>query len=382
MLTSRDLIAEARTRTGLEDLGEDSFRESLERLLDSVNREAKFTDVGAYAFREMMIQSFTNRLQIEDWYRRHPEIDDEEIIAPVFGVGLPRTGSSLLSSLQALDPETRSLRTWEASQPCPPPIKGEEMADPRIERAAARIRMFEERYPAILSMVPMGVHEPTEDFELMLNSMCCDYYYQYANCPSFMEWFHDPARDFSYGYRYHKRTLKLLQWRCPPKRWSLKMPGHDIMIEGLNKVYPDARFIMTHRDPQKVLPSIVPMVAVIREDLIQDPRTDLFSAVQIGIWEKSLKRLMDFRARHEDRFIDIYHTDLLADSVPEMERLYRWLGWPMPPDYIANLRAWRDANPKTDAKYETNFTLDMDDLRRRLAFYSDRFFPRGGSRAA
>ena len=44
------------------------------------------------------------RLQIEDWYRRHPEIDDEPIDAPLIGLGLPRTGSTALSCLLGEDP--------------------------------------------------------------------------------------------------------------------------------------------------------------------------------------------------------------------------------------------------------------------------------------
>src|SRR5450755_1106495 len=98
MLTSKEIIAEARARTRLEDLGDDSFREPMERILDAVNHESRFSPLGANAFREMVIKAVTNRLQVEECYRQHPEIDDEEILAPVFGVGMPRTGSSFLSS--------------------------------------------------------------------------------------------------------------------------------------------------------------------------------------------------------------------------------------------------------------------------------------------
>jgi hypothetical protein len=374
MLIANELIAEARLATGLNSLGDDSFRPFMEKVLDSVNKESRFSEIGAMAFRAMVMKALTNRLEVEDWYKRHPEIDEEEIVAPVFGVGFPRTGSSLLSSLMARDPETRYLSTWESPTSCPPPVKGD-MNDPRIAEAQARIDLFKERYPNLFAMVPMGVHEPTECHEILMSAFCTDYYYQYSMCPGFMAWIHDDARDYEQGYRYHKRVLKLLQWRYPPKRWSLKMPGHNLMMEGLFKVYPDARFIYTHREPEKVLPSVVKLVAEIREDFLEDPRTDLFAKTQIDIWEKNMSRLESFRRKHEDLFIDIYHRDLLSNPQAEIERLYKWLGWELKPSYVKAMNDWRAANPKTAYKTRTGpFQLDMDEVKQRLKFYNDRYF--------
>src|SRR5689334_789626 len=184
MLDVSALIAEARRRTGLQNLGEDSFREPLERLAESVNRERPLTPFGAEALTATVLKALTNRLEVEEWYRRHPEIDEEEIVTPVFGVGMPRTGSTLLGSLLALDPETRWLRTWEAISPCPPPIKGQ--VDERAHLADAYFREFKEKAPDVFAMIPFGPDDPNEDYELMMNSFCLDYFYCYANCPSFL----------------------------------------------------------------------------------------------------------------------------------------------------------------------------------------------------
>src|SRR6185437_14343857 len=107
------LIEAARSRSGLDDFGGDSYREGLERLVDSINRESRLNELGTIAVPEMLIGLLINRLQVEDWYRRHPEIEDQEIVAPLFGVGLPRTGSTALSFMLAQDPGNRSLRMWE-----------------------------------------------------------------------------------------------------------------------------------------------------------------------------------------------------------------------------------------------------------------------------
>jgi hypothetical protein len=377
MFDSSALIAEARRRTGLQNLGEDAFREPLQKLVDSVNRESKFTPFGEQALKDMLVRALTNRLEVEEWYRRHPEIDDEEIVAPLIVLGMPRTGSTLLGSLLAQDPQTRWLRTWEAMSPCPPPIKGE--VDERAIAADEYFRIYKEKSPDIYAMIPFGPDEPNEDYELMLNSFCFDYFYVYCHCSSFLEWFYDPARDYSFGYRYHKRVLKLLQWRCPPKRWTLKLPGHSVMIEGLAQVYPDARLAWTHRDPAKVLPSISHLVEIIRAPRLEDARMDEFAEVQTQIWERSMHRLLDYRTRHEHQFIDVYHGELLRNSEQEIERVYRWMGWPFPPELSGAINRWRDAHPRQEISYgaEAN-RFDAAELQRRFKFYTDRF----GTRAA
>jgi hypothetical protein len=369
------MIAEARRRTGLLDLGEDSFREPLERLVDSINRESKLSPFGEAALPQMMIKALMRRLELEDWYRRHPEIDEEEVVTPLFGVGMPRTGSTLLGSLLTLDPKTRWLRPWESLSPCPPPIEGQ--LDSRAKDAEEWFRVFKEKSPEVFAMIPFGFDEPHEDSELMYNSFCIDYFYSFSHCPSFLDWFYDPARDFSFGYRYHKRVLKLLQWRCPPRRWSLRLPSHSLMIEGLFKVYPDARFVWTHRDPAKVLPSISRLVEVIRAPYVEDAQMDEFATVQSRIWELAMRRLLDFRTRHEERFFDIYHTDLLANSPNEIGRLYKWLGWPLDQRVVDAIIPWRSAHPRQDKSYRAEATrFDPAELRRRFAFYTQRFAAR------
>jgi len=373
MLELNALQEEARSRTGLRNFGEDSFREPLEILLQSVNTETSFSEFGTVAFREIIIKSLTNRLEIEDWYTRHPEIDGEEIIQPTFIVGLPRTGSTLLTSLFALDPDTRTLRTWESSSPCPPPIKGNPN-EPRIADAEMRVRLFQERWPLIFQMLPIGVHEPFECFELLFNAFCCDYYYQYSTCSKYLDWIYTPGRDLSFGYRYHKRALKLLQWRYPPNRWVLKMPGHSFMIDSLHRVYPDARFIMTHRDPVKVLPSVAHLVSLMYEDFQTNSSGQEFFEPQVAIWVRSLSRLVDFRQRHEDVFFDIHHANLLTDSIGEVRRAYKWLGWQFTPSLEAAISDWRAAHPREVAPSASwKVDVNVPDIEKRFAFYRDRF---------
>src|SRR5262249_2008221 len=131
MATVVEVMDEATTRTGLTDFGDDSFREGLDILLSSLHNEARLHEKGQAFLRQRIVGHLSQRLQVARWSRRHPEIDDVPINAPLIGLGLPRTGSTALSMLLAQDPGVRYLRRWESAQPCPPPstVQG---VDPRI----------------------------------------------------------------------------------------------------------------------------------------------------------------------------------------------------------------------------------------------------------
>jgi hypothetical protein len=131
MATLNEIKDAAVERTGLDQFGDDSFEEGLAILVASLRDEARLNARGEAFIYGRITGYLGQRLHVEDWYRRHPEIGDESIVAPVIGLGLPRTGSTALSMLLAQDPAVRYLRRWESSQPCPPPstVRG---VDPRI----------------------------------------------------------------------------------------------------------------------------------------------------------------------------------------------------------------------------------------------------------
>src|SRR6185437_15793394 len=140
-------VAAACERAGSEDFGSDSWREGLDVLVSSLNGEAALNEVGVSAMTDQIIGYLVNRLEVEKWYARHPEIDDERIVSPLFGLGLPRTGSTALSYLLARDPARRSLRVWEANTPCPPPETATQDTDPRIEVAQGGIDLTNLMFP-------------------------------------------------------------------------------------------------------------------------------------------------------------------------------------------------------------------------------------------
>jgi hypothetical protein len=377
MLVPAELMAAARAATGLDDFGDDSFRTGLERLVDSINKESSLSALGRVAVPGMLVRHLTNRLQIEDWYRRHPQIAEQRIGAPVFILGLPRTGTTALGHMLALDKDSRVLRTWEAAEPCPPPELATARTDPRIARSAAATKATLARFPGLSEAIPLDdANAPTEClilFDISLASIGAD---GFLHVPEYMNWLMtEGLAEMDAAYRYHERILKLLQWRHPARRWVLRGPTHSIAIEALNRVYPEARFVWTHRAPARVLPSVAQLMHGLRNAFLADSVPRLMGPLLVDKWATAMRRMLAFRDRvGEARFIDIAHGAQIADPKSAIRTVYDRLDWRMPADMPAKIEAWRAANPKGNHKAEAAFfAIDADVVEARFAPYTARF---------
>jgi hypothetical protein len=372
-----DLIRRARAATGLEDFGEDSFREGLERLTLAVDTEAQLSESGAAAFGAQIVHFLSQRLQVEDWYRRHPEIAEQEIVAPLIGLGLPRTGSTALGCLLGEDPAVRTLRNWEASTPCPPPETQTEGSDPRIETTRRSLARRAELFPRMQTMFPSSPTAPTECHGLQALDFKTHLFQALVQVPSYSAWLNTQA-DLVPTYRYVKRVLKLLQWRCPPKRWRLKNPSHIVFIDALDQVFPDARFWMTHRDIAAVIPSSADLYYELARAFSNDIDKAYLGQLNADTWELGMRRLIAFRdAGSEHRFFDVHFAPFQRDPFPIIERLYDFLGEELTAEARARMEKWRAQTPREkhgDHRYDpADFGLSADRLRERFRFYCERF---------
>ncbi|RJF91271.1 sulfotransferase family protein [Sphingomonas cavernae] len=371
------LIDKAKAATGLVDFGDVSFREGLEILTGSVDREARFTEMGAAAFDMQIVDLLGCRLQVEDWYRRHPEIDAQEIVAPLVGLGLPRTGSTALSHLLGEDPAARSIRGWEAMAPCPPPELATQDSDPRIVKAEASMERRNRLFPRMKQMVPSTATSPTECQTFMGYDFKSQLFQAFAHVPTYVEWLNHKA-DLVPTYAYVKRVLKLLQWRCPPTRWRLKNPSHILFIGALTEVFPDARFWMTHRDVTNVIPSVADLYCELSSAYSDQIDKAWLGAVTTDFCELGMRRMITFRdAGHDDRFFDIQFAPFMKDPFPVIEQLYGWMGEDFTEEARGRMQAWRANTPRDKHGSHTydpaEFGLDIAALRARFAFYSDRY---------
>ncbi len=371
-----ELVSSACERAGSDDFGGDSWRQGLEVLVDSLDTEAALNEMGQAAMADQIVGYLASRLRIEQTYAAHPEIDDQQIVAPLFGLGLPRTGSTALSFLLAQDPARRSLRVWEASEPVPPPETATEHTDPRIAAAQAGIDFTNEMFTGFAGMLPTAADGPQECLIPMAFEFRSLIFEGMALVPSYSDWL--LACDMEPAYRYHQRVLKLLQWHCPPERWWLKTPAHMLSIDALDAVYPDARFVMTHRDVAKVLPSVCALYSSLMTILTEHPDPMAIGRHNQAVWRTALERLIAFRDRgHDDRFFDLSFEAVQRDPIGQVTQLYAELGDDLTATARGRMQDWwtessRDRSGPGSYSLE-EFGLDPATMGREFAFYTERF---------
>jgi hypothetical protein len=373
------LLAAARATTGLDDFGDDSFHEGLQRVALALDQEARLTADGAAAVRAQIVRLLSQRLQVEDWYRRHPEIEEEPIDAPLIGITIPRTGSTALSFLLAEDPNARSLRTWEALEPCPPPstVPG---PDPRIERAQAVMEAPGDVSPRLRALVPASATGPQElQFLMALDFKAFLFQGFGGRIPSYTKWLIHSA-DLTSTFRYTRRTLKLLQWGRPRLPWRLKCPTTLLFLDSLHQVFPDARFVMTHRDATEVLVSVADLYAEVCRMYSRDIDLKYLGAMNLELLSVGLARTLAYRDSGADgRFYDIDFRAMQRDPIGEVRGLYAWLGEPVSAEFAANMKRWWKQNAETRPANvhpdPATFGLDLDQVRPLFLDYANRIGP-------
>jgi hypothetical protein len=371
-----ELEAEARSETGLEDFGDGSHREGLERLATAMEEEGELTEAGLMMQRIRLVSLLGARLQVEDTYRSHPSIDEQVVEGPVFVIGLPRTGTTALSQLVAADPQFRSLRLWESGAPCPPPEAATEDSDPRIAQTEAGLAMLHEMFPLMATMHHQEATTATECQDLLGMSFRTVHFDGSAFVPSYMEWVTNC--DMRATYRYHRRVLRLLQWHCPPRLWHLKTPVHMFSLDALMEAYPDARFLWSHRDPASVLGSVCSLIEYTRSWSSDRVDPQGLGAEQLDRWSEAVSRAMEFRRRvGDDRFADLAFDRLQVDPVGALSTAYEAVGVPFSSRSRDAVARWAGSHPPgshgTHSYELSRFGLEADQVRSRFGRYLDEY---------
>lgn len=372
------LLAQARARTGLEDFGGDEFHEPLRRLLEGYETEAGFTAVGRLAARRDTLSLLVNRLRLVEDRKRHPGIAHEAIRRPLFIVGLPRTGSTLLHHLLAQDPASRVPRAWEVMLPSPPPERATYETDPRIRRAEAQLRWLDRMAPEFKAVHPLGAGLALECIAIMSYSFLSPRFHTTYHVPSYQRWL--AQQDMRPAYELHRRFLQHLQWRTPAERWVLKAPAHLSSLDALFETYPDAVIVQTHRDPLVVLASVASLTAI-----LQGVFTDRIDLGEIGLevthrWAGLLERAMHLRQSGrvpDDRFVDVYYHEMLTDPLAVIRRIYARFDVPFTDEAERRMRHHLAANPQgkngTHRYSLATFGLDPEALPAGFKAYRDHF---------
>jgi Sulfotransferase family len=369
------MLEDVAAEIGLDDYGDPTFRAGLDHVVDSANRQAGLTEFGEAVLDAQCRGFLANRLRVTDWHRHHPTLANEVIEAPIFIVGLSRTGTTALSHLLAADPANRSLLGWEANDSVPPPTADGYATDPRFEAARNAPDVIAQLNPDFKAMHHDEPGDPMECSILLGQHFTSIHFSTMFNIPDYDEWV--LGADWQPAYGFHRRVLQLLQSECPG-RWQLKTPVHGLGILGLAATYPDARFVVTHRDPVKAAASVFSLVRCLsgtfsdvdHDAYIAEHWTELVAAM--------LERVIDFREQHgDDAFYDMDYRHLVSDPVGAVGSMYEHFGIELTPDADAAMRAY-STNHKQHAYGQhsyslAEFGLERGALEERFVRYFDRF---------
>lgn len=349
-LDPASLLREAVELTGLDDFGDESFREPLHRLCASLDGEAHLNAAGRAAQRDRILNILVTRARTEACFSDHAEILDEEIVAPVVIVGLPRSGTTMLHRVIAEDPGFDSAKWYECRFPAPPTDWDWASPDPRRADAERELAQMLEFVPELASVHPFDPVGPDEEIMLMEQAFQSRTAESFADIPSFSHWLE--GRDQRPGYAYLRRMIQFLQWQhrrlgSNRERWVLKTPEHLAHMECLFETFPDATVVQTHRDPVEAIPSIASMVHHLWEMGADAP--DPHSAGRQ--WSRNfaigLKATLDFRDKgHEDRFVDVWFRDSVRNPLGSVGKVYDFLSRPLTPIAEDKMRKWTEDNAR------------------------------------
>jgi hypothetical protein len=340
--TAEALMAEARARTGLDDFGRPTFIEGLETMLASLAADVPYDAEDRTKATELIIRRLVNRLQIEAWFAANMDAETATIEGPVSIAGLPRTGTTALGNMLSLDPQFRSLRAWEQVTPCPPPRIEDEATDPRRIAYAEGLEALMRDQPEQAAMHLYDLDATMEDTEIL----GLEFRSQQMTMPiyGYHAWWR--AGDMRDTFAYHARVARLLQSHRPPNRWLFKAPHHKFHLDHMIEAYPDIRFIFTHRDPAKAVPSYASFVASLypsymperlgKERIGREIHNHLLAGMRQAV--EARRRL------GPARFLDVHHSEFIARPMEVLERIYDWLGLELTDSVRNSFESWREDN--------------------------------------
>jgi Sulfotransferase family len=372
------LMAQAEAETDLHDFGPSDFEHRLDVLCRAMREQGGLNAAGIFQQHMLILGLLKNRLLVEDLVIRHPEILDQRITAPIVICGLPRTGTTHLHNLMSADPALRSLPYWESLEPVP--ADGERPAagspDPRVERTDAALSFLDVAMPYFNRMHEMTVEHTHEEIQILAMDFSSMLFETTAPMPAWRDEY--LARDQRPSYAYLVKVLKVMQWLRGGTRWVLKSPQHLEQFPVLVDTFPDATFVVTHRDPVSVTASMTTMVAY-SSRLIRD-RVDLEATG--AYWSDRLERMLrrcavERSVLPESRTIDVHFDEFMRDDMAMVQRIYDLAGQPLDERARSAMTRFVVTHPR--GKYGTvdydlaEFGLNPAERRSALAFYTDRF---------
>lgn len=345
-LEEESLLRAARRYTRLADFGDEEFREPLRRLLDAHEKEGRLSPTGRALRRLSFVDMLSNRLRVQRQIARSPRLLDEPPRSPLVVTGLPRTGTTLLQRLLSLAPDARPLRAWEAMWPAPI-SKAHGGEDSRVRHARRLVWITRRLLPGIDAIHPLDPQGPEECTRLLESSFRWDFFAIESRLPGYAAWMRRQGPDFMVpAYRWYATQLQVLQARGPAGRWVLKSPAHVGNLGALLGVLPEARVVVTVRDPRETVASACSLFALLHGTTADDPRTGRIGPRVAASLADALTRGLETAAREPERVRVVRYEDLTGDPIATVAGVHAAFGIPFPVELEDTVRDWLAANPQ------------------------------------
>lgn len=349
MLSTDQLLTKALEVANASAFSDLSFLSPLESLVEGLNTEAALNEMGRQFHAARLIDLLANRLRLEQWIERYPEILEEEILSPIVVIGLPRTGTTMLHRSIAADHQLLAPLWYEVRQPSP--LNDDfQRDDDRIPIAQAEVAAMLEASPELAAIHPMDPVAADEEIMLLEHAFMSTVPECYGFMPNYGESLYEQDQSAAYDYLYTQ--LQFLQWQkrrkgLTGKRWLLKTPHHLHYPEHLFKRFPDAVVIQTHRHPLEVIPSYGSMMSA-----LASPFTDNLDPVAMAQhwankWQAGLAKTREFRdSGHDHRYLDLWFKDSVSDPEATIRQIYKFTGQTLTDGALTEMERWREMNAR------------------------------------
>jgi hypothetical protein len=341
-----DVLEAAFSATGLDDPGDSWFKEPMQRLCGALEDEAELHLVGRIRARAEIQLILENRIRLIDLWKKESSIDQEVVSGPIVVTGLGRSGTTLLHELLSCDPANRPPLLWELVHTVPgaAAARGEKNIAPAqywIDTADDEIKVMDEIVPAFTQMHESGGGLPNECIFAFMHQFSSDQWTGLFNIPSYTIW--KSGLHQMPIYDWHKRMLQTLQWATPTQRWVVKAPSHLSHLPLVFTTYPDARVVITHRDPLRVVGSLADTMATLHwmhsnrvayDDLIE------FLCMGLEFQMNAVTQERDSGELPDDKISDVVYKDLVANPIGTVTDLYRNWGIDLSEEALAAMKRY------------------------------------------
>lgn len=370
------LLETAAKRAGSSDFGPDGFLDGYRRLAASLDGEARLNTIGQLAARTRLLTLLETRQRMLAWREQHSEVAAQRIERPIFVLGLPRTGTTVLYGLLAANPAMRSPTSWEVARPFPPPTRQDRFDDHRIADTEREFDQFRRVAPGIDRIHPLGAMLPQECMAMHALSFESYEFVTTFPVPSYWAWLRE--RDLVPAYEIQRQFLQHLQSGYSGEHWILKTPGHLLWLDTLLEVFPDALIVQTHRNPTTVMASVSSLMFALRGAVSDHVDPHEVGRDQLDTWTWGLARTMAAREKlPADRVIDIHFTDTVNRPVETVTRIYEHFGLGLTAAVEQGVRDYLADNPRTKHGVHTytleEFGIDEAEADEAFAGYRERF---------